>query len=90
MWPTLFIVKFIYFFENQENIDYQMFVIYFNGKTLTTLLLQILLTKKNIYIFLIVHISFPLPVGKIWAYMDRLYCPKRDFKYQLPGSGPKA
>ena len=31
---------------NQENIDFQMFDIYLNGKTLQTLLLPILVTKK--------------------------------------------
>ena len=62
--------------QNQENIGVQMFVIYFNGKTLKTHLLQILVTKMifsrkfgGIYFF-------PLPVAKIWAYMYRLYCPK--------------
>ena len=31
---------------------------------------------------------FPLPVGKIWAYMDTFYCPKSDFKGKHACSGP--
>ena len=34
-----------YFFQSQEKIDFKMFAIRLDGKTLKTLLLQILVTK---------------------------------------------
>ena len=59
-----------------------------NDTTLKTLLLQILVTKMIFSRkFGGIHF-FPLPVGKIWAYMDWFYCVKSDFKGKYACSGP--
>ena len=63
-------------------------VIKMTQQKLKTLLLQILVTKI-LFSKKLRGIHFlPLPVGKIWAYMDRFYCPNRDFKGKHACSGP--
>ena len=52
-------------FQNQENIDFQMFVIHLNGQNLKTLLLQILVIKMIFTRQLGAINFFTLPVGKI-------------------------
>ena len=54
-----------------------------NCQTLKTLFLKILLIKMISQENWVVYIFYPLPVGKIWAYMVRYYCPNSVFRCQL-------
>ena len=62
--------------QKQENIDFQIFVIYLNGMTLITLLIQILVTKMISSRKLGGKKLFASNCGQIWAYKDRFTAQK--------------
>ena len=58
-----------------------------NCQTLKTLFLQILLFKMIFQENWVLYIFSALPVGKMWAYMVRYYCPNTVFRCQLACEG---